>query len=379
MKSIPTSSTKPPLIWLNVGLFGLTTLIALVGVPLYGVLVGYDFWHLLATLLCVGFCGMSITAGYHRLWAHHAWETNALVRTVFALGGAFALQNSALHWASDHRVHHKHVDDNERDPYSARRGFWYSHMGWMLREYQASRYHDYRNVTDLQRDKVVMWQHRHYLALSILTNFGIPTGIGLVHGDVVGMLLTAGFLRLVIAHHVTFFINSWAHRFGSQPFCDTHTARDSALLAYFTFGEGYHNYHHSFQFDYRNGVRWWQFDPTKWLIFGLSKMGLAHNLRRVHEDRIERARARMTLKRAQSRLQRLPNADELLQHLQQEYDHFVAQLNSYYEAQKQWVEIKRNQLVAQCEKSQAMQQYQTLKRQLQEQRQRWYAFTAQYV
>ncbi|MCP5161023.1 MAG: fatty acid desaturase [Hahellaceae bacterium] len=370
---------KPPIIWLNVTVFSLTSLFALIGVPWYGVVFGYDIWHVVATVLCIGYCGMSITAGYHRLWAHHAYETNKFVRIVLALGGAFALQNSALHWSSDHRVHHKHVDDNDKDPYSAKKGFWYSHMGWMLREYQASRYTDYSNVPDLQRDPVVMWQHKHYLALTIITNFGIPLLIGIIHGDVIGMCLTAGFLRLVISHHVTFFINSWAHMWGAQPYSDQNTAKDNALLAYFTFGEGYHNYHHCFQFDYRNGIRWWHFDPTKWFIYGMSKVGMATNLRRVREDRIERARAEMTLKRAQGRVQLLPNAEEMLHKLQLEYENFVTQLNEYYEAKKQWFEVKRDEVIASYEKSEAMQRYKDLKAQLAEQRERWHTFTAQYA
>ena len=93
------------------------------------------------------------------------------------------MQNSALHWSSDHREHHKHVDHHEHDPYPASRGFWYSHIGWMLREYQANRYHDYNNVKDLQNDPIVMWQHRHYLTLTLLTAIGWPLLIGWLLGD----------------------------------------------------------------------------------------------------------------------------------------------------------------------------------------------------
>ena len=223
---------KPKLLWINILLFSITGLIALVGVPLYGYVYGFDIYHVVATILCIGYCGMSITAGYHRLWSHHAYQTNAVIRVIYAIGGAFALQNSALHWSSDHRVHHKHVDENDLDPYSAKKGFFYSHIGWMLRDYQRTRYNDYSNVPDLQRDKVVMWQHKHYLLLAVLTNFGIPLGLGFLHGDVVGMALTVGVLRLVISHHVTFFINSLAHVWGRQPYTDNNSARDNGIIAY---------------------------------------------------------------------------------------------------------------------------------------------------
>jgi stearoyl-CoA desaturase (delta-9 desaturase) len=373
--------SKPKIIWTNVILFTITGLVGVIGVPVYGYFYGYDIYHLIATVLCIGYCGMSITAGYHRLWSHHAYQANPVIRFIYALGGAFALQNSALHWSSDHRIHHRHVDDNDRDPYSAKRGFFYSHIGWMLREYQRERYEDYSNVPDLQRDKIVMWQHKHYLTLAILTNFGIPLAIGLIHGDVWGMLLTVGVLRLVISHHVTFFINSLAHIWGRQPYSDGNTARDNGLIAYFTFGEGYHNYHHCFQFDYRNGIRWWQFDPTKWLIWTLDKIGLAHNLRRCGNDRIEKAKAEMSLKKATASLHTLPNAEEVKAKLQAEYDALVEKINEAYAAQKAWVELKKDTLKKsyEHEKAEAMKQYKELKISLQEQRDRWQSLVAQYA
>ncbi len=196
---------KPPIIWLNVTIFLGTFILATVGTTWYGVTHGYTLAHWVWLLIAFVFCGMSITAGYHRLWSHKAYEAHNSLKYLYAIGGAFALQNSALHWSSDHRVHHKHVDNNDKDPYSAKRGFWYSHIGWMLREYQAARYDDYRNCRDLQKDKVVMWQHKHYVALALLTNFGIPIALGAIYGDLIGFILIVGALRLVLSHHTTFF------------------------------------------------------------------------------------------------------------------------------------------------------------------------------
>ena len=99
-----------------------------------------------------------------------------------------------------------------------------------------------------------MWQHKHYVPLALIMNFGVPIGLGIIHGDVVGMLLIVGAVRLVLNHHTTFFINSLAHIWGSQPFTDKNTARDNGILAFLTFGEGYHNFHHIFENDYRNGI-----------------------------------------------------------------------------------------------------------------------------
>src|SRR6266480_465942 len=95
--------------------------------------------------------------------------------------------------------------------------------------------------------------------------------------------------RIVVLQHCTFLINSACHTIGRQPYSTKCSARDSFFLALFTFGEGYHNYHHEFQYDYRNGVKPWQWDPTKWLIWVLSKLGVTSHLRRVPAEKIAAA------------------------------------------------------------------------------------------
>lgn len=370
-------SSKPKIIWLNVSVFTLTTFIAIIGVPWYGLVYGYTAAHWVWTILAIGFCGMSITAGYHRLWSHKSYDAHPVIRFIFAIGGAFAVQNSALHWSSDHRVHHRFVDDNDKDPYSAKRGFWYSHIGWMLREYQAKRYNDYSNVKDLQRDSIVMWQHRNYLWLTLLVNFGVPITLGIIYNDVAGMLLTVGFLRLVISHHVTFFINSLAHIWGKQPYSDENTARDNGVIALFTYGEGYHNFHHYFQNDYRNGIRWWQFDPTKWLIKSLSWLGLATNLKKSDDVKIEQAKAQMLLKQTTHKLSHLPHADEVIAKLKAEYEGYCAKLTDYYRLRREWLLAQRKQIIENCEHHELYQQMLKLKQSVMEQRKQWKRFNKQ--
>lgn len=362
---------KPPLLIVNILVFLITGLFAVIAVPIEAYINGFDAFEITACILLLGFCGISITAGYHRLWSHKAYEANAFVRFVLAIGGAMALQNSILHWSSDHRIHHKHVDDNDKDPYSAKMGFWYSHIGWMLREYQAHRYNDYSNCRDLQKDKIVMWQHKYYLALTLGTNFGIPLFLGWLNGDIIGMLLIAGFLRLVIGHHVTFFINSLAHIWGSQPYTDKNTARDNGFLALLTFGEGYHNYHHIFEYDYRNGIKWWHFDPTKWLIKSLSFIGWTKNLRKCPEERIEKAKLEMQLKKAKEKISQLPNADEVLHTLQQEYEELVQKMSEFYATKKRLLEIKKHKLKRSYEKLELDYKYKELKQALALHKQKW--------
>ncbi|WP_372620826.1 acyl-CoA desaturase [Alteromonas stellipolaris] len=362
---------KPPLILTNVLVFIITGAIAFIGVPVWVINHGIDWAEIGTAIFLFYFTGMSITAGYHRLWSHKTYDANIVVRVILAIGGAMALQNSILHWSSDHRIHHRHVDDNEKDPYSAKRGLWFAHIGWMLREYQEKRYDDYRNCKDLQKDKVVMWQHNYYLPIVLAANFGVTGFLGWLNGDILGMILVAGVLRLVLVHHVTFFINSLAHFWGNQPYTDSNTARDNGVLAFFTFGEGYHNYHHIFEYDYRNGIRWYQFDPTKWLIRGLSYMGLTYNLRRVPEERIEKARAAMQLQRASEQVSVLPNAEELMQTIEQEYELLMQRMSDYYAAKKRLMKVKQKSLKRTIEGLELTYKYKELKHALAVQKEKW--------
>jgi stearoyl-CoA desaturase (Delta-9 desaturase) len=291
-----SNTARMPINWPASIVFVATMLVSLTIVPWYGFTHGYPLATVLAAVFLIAANGMSITTGYHRLWSHRAYEAHWIVRLPLLVFGTMALQNSVLVWSANHRVHHRFCDDNERDPYSAGRGFWYSHIGWMLRNYPSAE-PDFSLVKDLEKDPMLVFQHRHYYLLTVLANLGIPLLLGWMTGDVWGMLLLAGVLRLVVSHHVTFFINSLAHMWGTQPYNAGNSAKDNPLIAFLTYGEGYHNFHHHFLHDYRNAIRWWQWDPTKWLIWSLSKVGLAHGLRRTPDVAIQRAVVEMQLRR----------------------------------------------------------------------------------
>src|SRR5206468_7744267 len=141
-----------------------------------------------------------------------------------------------------------------------------------------------------------MWQHRHIDLLAVIIGFALPALAGFAWDGWVGALggfLIGGVAKVVVLQHCTFLINSACHTIGRQPYSTRCSARDSLFLALFTFGEGYHNYHHEFQHDYRHGVKPWQWDPTKWLIWILSKLGLTGGLRRVPPEAIESTQARV--------------------------------------------------------------------------------------
>lgn len=344
-----------PINWLTTVLFTVTPLAALVGVPWYGIAHGYSTAVVVLFFLVLWACGISITAGYHRLWSHAAYHAHWSVRLFFMVFGAMAMQNSILIWGSQHRTHHRFVDDWDKDPYSAKRGFWFSHMGWILRDYPSGR-NDFSNAKDLQRDPIVMFQHRYYLPLVIATNVALPLALGWLVGDVWGVFLLAGLLRLVVNHHFTWFINSLAHMWGSQPYTDENTARDNPVLAFLTYGEGYHNFHHIFQNDYRNGIKWWHFDPTKWLIRGLSFAGLASGLKRVPDLWIQRAQLRMQFKRVEAALEKRKargEASEQVERLKarvaEEYAAFRKALEEWAKVKDQWVADRKQHLLQKWE------------------------------
>jgi stearoyl-CoA desaturase (Delta-9 desaturase) len=338
-----SAADRPRILWLPSIIFSTTALISMTLVPWYGVVHGYSWVLVLLALIFLWANGLSITAGYHRLWSHNTYKAHPILRVAFALFGAAAVQNSILIWASGHRQHHRHIDDDEQDPYSAKRGLWFSHIGWMLRDHESGHI-NLDNVRDLQRDPVVAWQHKYYLPLAIGMNVIPPVIVGWALGDIIGSLLLMGVLRLLISHHTTFFINSLAHFWGKQPYTDQNSAKDNGILALLTYGEGYHNFHHMFQNDYRNGIRWWQFDPTKWLIKAASWIGLTHDLNQIPSFKIQHALITMQFKRAEQSLDGAADSDHWREYLEREYQQFAKCLNEWKTLRQQWYEQKRAQL-----------------------------------
>jgi len=272
--------------------------LALTAVPLYIWHYGLDWFQVALFLFFYMATGFSITLGYHRLFSHLAFKAKSPVKLATLLFGACAFENSALDWCSDHRKHHKHVDHDD-DPYDISKGFLWAHIGWLLFKLGPEEPMD--NVNDLRRDPLVMWQHRWCIPIAVILGFGVPMVLGFLWSGAAGALgafLLAGVLRVFAVQHSTFFINSMCHSVGNRPYSTRCSARDSAVMALFTFGEGYHNYHHEFQHDYRNGVKRSNFDPTKWSIWTLEKLGLVTALRRVPDEKILLAEMHETKRRA---------------------------------------------------------------------------------
>lgn len=321
--------------WTNSAFLIGTAIVTLTAVPLYLWHFGADAFQITMFLLFFIATGLSITLGYHRLFSHMAFQARWPVRLATLIFGAAAFENSALNWVSDHRRHHKHVD-HEDDPYDISQGFWYAHMGWIL--FKLDPLPPLDNVADLRKDPIVMWQDRFYVTIAVGFGLVLPALLGFVHSGWVGALggfLLAGVARVTAVQHMTFFINSLCHTIGRQPYSDRCSARDSWIMAIFTFGEGYHNYHHEFQHDYRNGVKWWQWDPTKWTIWTLEKIGMAEGLRRVPEEKVLLSQLADTRRRLGAKLAcQQTQMNTRLHELLQSSDAKLHQLG------ERWVELK---------------------------------------
>jgi stearoyl-CoA desaturase (delta-9 desaturase) len=324
--------------WITSSFLLFTAVASLVGVPLYIYHFGIDLFQVVMFFLYLCATMMSITVGYHRLFSHISFKAKWPVRLFTLVFGACAFENSCLDWASDHRRHHKHVDHDD-DPYDISKGFFWAHIGWLLFKLNPEPPMD--NVNDLRKDKLVMWQDKWVHLIGLVVGLILPAVIGFAWNHFMGMnawhgalggFLIAGVARVVVAQHCTFFINSLCHTVGRQPYSTKHSARDSAIMAVLTFGEGYHNYHHEFQHDYRNGVKPWQWDPSKWTIWTLSKVGLADGLRRVPEAKIVLAEMHEARRRAQIRIEELRATHGMAHRAADALHEVVEQIsNSYHE------------------------------------------------
>ncbi len=240
--------------WPTALFFIITPLITFIAVPWYIIENGFPTGVLIFALIYAILTNLSITAGYHRLFSHKSYEAHTIPKLLFLLIGASAWQGSALKWSSDHRKHHQKVD-SEEDPYSITKGFWYAHMGWLF---------DKKSVNipisapDLENDSLIAWQNKYYVPLAIFMSFIFPGLIGALFGSFWAGFFIAGGLRVILTQQSTFLVNSLTHTLGKQTYSDKVSARDSLFVAFLTHGEGYHNFHHTFQLDYRNGIRWYQ-------------------------------------------------------------------------------------------------------------------------
>ncbi|PSR76201.1 hypothetical protein EW026_g6680 [Hermanssonia centrifuga] len=293
--------------WLTFAILTITPSIAIWG--LFNVKLRWEtaLWSVIYYFIT----GLGITAGYHRLWAHRSYNASKPLQYILAAAGTGAVEGSIKWWCRGHRAHHRYTD-TDLDPYNAHKGFFFSHIGWML--FKPRYKPGVADVSDLSKSEVVRWQHRWYVWLILGFGFVVPTIVAGLWGDIKGGFFYAGAARLCFVHHSTFCVNSLAHWLGEAPFDDKHTPRDHFVTALVTVGEGYHNFHHQFPMDYRNAIRWYQYDPTKWFIWVCSKFGLASHLKIFPENEVKKGQLTMQLKKLREKQDVItwaPNVDDL--------------------------------------------------------------------
>jgi stearoyl-CoA desaturase (delta-9 desaturase) len=274
--------------WMNGAFVIVTHIISLISILTYT--PTYYTWVMVFLISQLAMLG--ITVGYHRLWSHQAYEARLPLRFFLSVLGTLGFQGSIKWWVLRHRLHHRFTD-TEHDPYSAAKGFWFSHMGWIFKKpyYPRMKLVD---ASDLNADSIVRFQHKYYVPLALSVGIVFPTFLASLWGDAIGGLLFGGFFSRVIIWHSTFCINSFAHWAGEQLYSNEVSARGNLFLALLTHGEGYHNFHHEFPKDFRNGYRLFDWDPSKWFIYTLHTLtNQVPKLSRVPENEVRKAMINM--------------------------------------------------------------------------------------
>jgi stearoyl-CoA desaturase (Delta-9 desaturase) len=253
-------------------------------------------WSDLAVLLIMYvISGYGVTLGFHRLLTHRSFQTFKPVEYTLAIVGSFSLQGPVISWVADHRKHHAHTD-KEGDPHSphgyggglkgAIAGLWYAHMGWLFDRSGIAEHERY--ARDLHEDRGMRVIHSTF-GLWVVVGIALPFGLGyLFDGTLAGALtgaLWGGPVRIFLLHHVTWSINSVCHFFGSRRFAIEDQSTNVFWLAPFSFGESWHHNHHAFPRSAVHGLRWWELDPTAWMIRALRATRLAWNVVEISPER----------------------------------------------------------------------------------------------
>ncbi|MGY2779221.1 sn-2 palmitoyl-lipid 9-desaturase [Thermostichus sp. MS-CIW-23] len=261
--------------WEHVLFFAIFHVVALVG----GIF--FFSWPALGVALFLHWCfgSLGICLGYHRLLSHRSFQVPKWLEYVFTTLGALAVQGGPIFWVGGHRQHHAFTEDEEKDPYSARKGFWWSHILWLIyhREefFNPEKYFAF--APDLARDPFYRWLDRYALLLQL----PLAAILYLLGGW--SFVVYGIFVRTVLLLHCTWLINSASHFWGYRTFESNDNARNLWWAAILTYGEGWHNNHHADPKCARAGLRWWEIDMTYWAIWLLARLGLARKLHATHQ------------------------------------------------------------------------------------------------
>lgn len=287
--------TKSDLVWRNIFLLTILHLLALASFFSFVYIRWSTLFIVYAPTLLASLVG--ITAGAHRLWSHRSYKAHLCLRIFLMICNTIALQNDIYVWCRDHRVHHKY-SETDADPHNSKRGFFFAHMGWLMvrKNREVFRKGATIDLTDLKRDPVVMFQRRHYHQLIIIFWLLIPTLLPylLFDENIIHSFLTCVCFRYVYSLHSTWLVNSVAHLYGNRPYDRRIEPRENRLVIMASFGEGYHNYHHTFPWDYSTSEFGWMgsLNLTTMIIDLFVWLGLAYDRKMVSSEIVHRRMAR---------------------------------------------------------------------------------------
>ncbi|XP_078453810.1 acyl-CoA desaturase-like [Lampetra fluviatilis] len=285
--SIVSSASAPRrVVWRNVILMSLLHLGALYGLLLLPVAHPITWaW----TWFCFTVSALGITAGAHRLWSHRSYKASLPLRALLAVANSMAFQNDIFEWSRDHRVHHK-FSETHADPHNAKRGFFFSHVGWLLlRKHPEVITKGKRlDLSDLEKDPIVQFQRKYYKPSVVIMCFIVPTLVPWYFwGETIHTAFyLAGLLRYTLALNATWLVNSAAHMYGMRPYDKTINPRENRFVTISAIGEGFHNYHHTFPYDYATSEYGWRLNLTTMFIDFMCWVGLASEPKKVSREMV---------------------------------------------------------------------------------------------
>ncbi|XP_056640704.1 acyl-CoA Delta-9 desaturase-like [Diorhabda sublineata] len=258
---------------------------------LYLCVVSAKFVTVIFALLTVYISGFGITAGAHRLWSHKSYKAKWPLRLLLVLLFTITGQRHVYIWALDHRVHHKYSETNA-DPHNAKRGFFFSHVGWLVLTPHPDVVEKRKAVdmSDLEADAIVMWQKKYYLPLFVIFNVLLPVSIPVYFwNETIWNSFWINFnFRFTITLNIAFFVNSVAHMWGQKPYDKNISSVENLGVSLATLGEGWHNYHHVFPWDYKAGELGNTYNPSTAFIHFFAKLGWAYDLKSVSRNMVIR-------------------------------------------------------------------------------------------
>ncbi|XP_077544650.1 stearoyl-CoA desaturase 5-like [Haemaphysalis longicornis] len=275
---------KIEIVWWNVFKISLVHIIGIYG--FYEMF--YSTWqsHIFGNIYLI-FSGISVTAGAHRLWCHRSYKAKLPLRIFLMLFNCVAAQNDLYEWVRDHRVHHKY-SETDADPHNVNRGFFFAHVGWLMckKHPDVTEKGKHIDCSDVMDDPVVRFQKKYYMRLVMFFSFFLPTVLpALLWGESYwNAFCTVTMLRLILSLNFTWSVNSFAHLWGTKPFDKNISPTETPWVSFVAVGEGFHNFHHTFPWDYSTSELGWRFNMSTMFIDIMAMLGQAYDLKSVSKE-----------------------------------------------------------------------------------------------